>query len=310
MIFKFDDSVKTNDDKARYLLAKCLRLMNEKGHGVERNGCYFGFFEDEVLNTMYMGQMDIDLIQNNHELFDVTNARRADYTYLTMGFGQDMLTPNDILTILENDSLVVVENASYDAQVIQRWAECYSDENMIGDVNKSVFEAMGDGRLKFLNAGGGDGTITLKIKDQLPFYGNYPQLKITTVFDSDKNSLDDEGTHNESLKKYLEENGYIYHCLVKREMENYFPLKIYEKCEFTDDGFVFPSYSNEEWDYVDIEHLEGIKSKYEKKLLPTLAKRTKKKHFKQRLAHQEKYNSHYGEVDEIQHILLMLAKFI
>lgn len=311
MIFKFDDSVKTDDDKERHLLAKCLRLMNEKGHKVDRNGCYFDFVEKVVQGTMYMGQMDINQIENNHELFDVTNAHRDDYTCLTMGMGEGMYSPSDILVILEKDSLVVVENASYDSQVIKRWAESYSDEDgKIGDVNKAVYDALDEGRLMFLNAGGGDGTITLKIKDQLPFYGNNPQLKITTVFDSDKKSADDEGIHNQSLKTYLEENGYTYHCLVKREMENYFPLKVYEKCGIAVEGYVFPEFTSDEWDYVEVDKLEGLKEKYEKKMLPELAKRSKKKHFKQRVAHQKKYNSHYGEVDEIQHVLLMLAQYI
>lgn len=316
MIFRFDDTLKTNDDKAKHLLAKCLILMNEKGHHIERSGFYFNFIEKEIIVTAYMGQMDIDLIHSNGELYDATTSNLADYRYITVGCGENMYSPTDAHIILNEPSIVVVENERNDGSVIKRWAECYQDDDNIGDLNKTVFEALDDGRVRFVSAGGGDGTIVKKIEDQLKLYGSHPQLKITTVFDSDKSSANDNTPHNQALIYFLTEGGFDYHCLVKREMENYFPLKVYAKCGLIKEGFDIPEFSEEEWDYFEIkEEKEKKKGEqefltYEKRFLPDLAERAKKKHFRQRLSHQPQYNCHYGEVDEIQHILLMLAKFV
>ena len=41
MIFSFDDTLKTNDNGQRQLLAKCLVMMNEKCHRIERGGFFF-----------------------------------------------------------------------------------------------------------------------------------------------------------------------------------------------------------------------------------------------------------------------------
>lgn len=317
MIFRFDDTLKTNDEKTKHLLAKCLILMNEKGHHIERSGFYFNFIEKEIIATTYMGKMDIDLIHNNGELYDATTSNLADYRYIIVGRGEKMCTPSDAHILLNEPSVVVVENERNDGSVIKRWAECYQDEDNIGDLNASVFEALEDGRLRFVNAGGGDGTIVKRIEDQMKVYGRCSQLKITTVFDSDKNSSTDTTPHNQTLKDFLVAGGFDFHCLVKREMENYFPLKVYEKCGLLKVGYEIPDNSAEEWDY---EKIKEDKDKtpgeqeyltYEKRFLPDMAARAKKKHFKQRINHQAKYNnSHYGEVDEIQCILLMLAKFV
>jgi hypothetical protein len=208
-----------------------------------------------------------------------------------------------------------VENSTNDGSVIRRWAASYSDEDNVGDLNKSVFEAIEENRVRFLNGGGGNGTIIKRIEDQLKVFGKYTQMKMTSVFDSDKNSLEDPG-QNQALKDYLDENHYDYHCLVKREMENYFPLKVYQKCGLLNEEAEIPNYTEEEWDYVKIKEDDDKKPgeqeflSYNKKELPNLAARAKKKHFKQRIRHQQTYNSHYGDVDEIQHILLMIAKFV
>lgn len=316
MIFKFDDSVKTDDDKERHLLAKCLRLMNEKGHKVDRNGCYFSYIDKAILVTTYIGGMDIALIEKNHTFFDVTNSHRVDYRYVTIGYGEGMCPPAEAYLILNEPSLVVVENNTNDGSVITRWAECYKDEDKVGEVNECVLEAIKDKRLRFLNAGGGDGTIIKRIEDERNNFGGFPQFKMTTVYDSDKNSVNDTSNHNKALEDYLIANNYDYHCLVKREMENYFPVSVYSECGLLQEGKKVLSYSAEEWDYFEIKEEKDKRPGeqdflyYEKRLLPALAAKANKDHFKQRVAHQKKYNSHYGEVDEIQHVLLMLAQYI
>lgn len=315
MIFSFDDTLKTDDNGQRQLLAKCLVMMNEKCHRIDRGGFYFDFIEKEVMHTDYMGKMDINQIKSNHNLFDVTTSDRLDFRCVKIGYGSDMCPPEEVYIILEEPSLVAVENSTNDGSVIRRWAESYSDEDNVGDLNKTVFEAIEDNRVRFLHGGGGNGTIIKRIEDQLKVYGKYTQMKITSVFDSDKNSLEDPG-QNQTLKYYLDENHYDYHCLVKREMENYFPLKVYQKCGLLNEEVEIPNYTEEEWDYVKIKEDDDKKQgeqkflSYNKKELPNLAARAKKKHFKQRIRHQQTYNSHYGEVDEIQHILLMIAKFV
>lgn len=316
MIFLFDESLKTADDSLKYQLARCLLKMNEKGHHIDCNGCYFSFIEKKLLVTTYMSQIDIDLIKSNRELVNVTTSLRNDYRYIIVGYGDGMQTPDEVLILLDEPSIIVVENKRNDGSVIKRWAECYKSEDHMGDVNETVLEALEDMRVRFVNAGGGDGTIKKAIEDNLKAYGNYPQLKITTVFDSDKKSADDPGTHNQSLITFLEENHYDYHCLVKREMENYFPLKVYEKCGLINEGYDIPEFSEEEWDYYEIKEESEKKQgeqeflNYEKKYLPDLASKAKKINFKQRLQHQPKYNCHYGEVDEIQYLLLKIAKFV
>lgn len=316
MIFKFDDSVKTDDDKERHLLAKCLRLMNEKGHKVERNGCYLSYIEKKILVITYVGERDIDLIERNRAFFDVTSSNREDYRCVTIGYGEGMCSPADTYLVLNEPSLVIVENKTNDGSVITRWAECYKDEGKAGDVNECVLDAIRDKRLRFLNAGGGDGTIIKRIEDERSVFGGFPHFKITTVYDSDKNSANDTNNHNKVLEDYLTANNYKYHCLLKREMENYFPITVYGECGLLRDGKTIPPYSDVDWDYLEIKEEKDKRPGeqdfmyYEKKLLPDLAAKACKKHFKQRVAHQSKYNSHYGEVDEIQHVLLMLAQYI
>lgn len=316
MIFKFDNSLKTNDDDLKLQLARFLVRINEDCHRIDRNGCYFSFIEKEVLVNDYIGQKEIDHIKSNKELFNVTSSNRTDFRCITIGYGSEMYAPDDIKIILNEPSLIVVENKRNDGSVIRRWAECYCDEDHLGDLNETVLEALDKQLVRFINAGGGDGTIRKSIEDNSNVYGHCPQLKITTVFDSDKESADDNVIHNQSLISFLEENKFDYHCLFKREMENYFPLNVYAKCGLINEKVNIPEFSEEEWDYFEIKEDKEKKQKeqaflsYEKKCLPDLASMANKKHFKQRIKHQPKYDSHYGKVDEIQRVLLMLAKFV
>lgn len=316
MIFKFDNSLKTDDDAQKLRLARFLVKINEDCHRIDRNGCFISFIEKEVLINNYLGQLEIEHIECNRELFNVTSSNRNDLRCITIGYGSDMYTPDDVNIILNEPSIIVVENKRNDGSVIHRWAECYSDEDHIGDLNQMVLEALDKQRVRFINAGGGNGTIRKSIEDNAIVYGHCPQIKITTVFDSDKSSIDDNETHNRSLIEFLESNNYTYHCLVKREMENYFPIEVFAACGLVNYGFEIPNYSKEEWDYLEIKEdkdkrpgeLEFLS--YEKKDLPNLSAKAEMKHFKKRVQHQKKHNSHYGEVDEIQHILLKIAKFV
>ncbi len=316
MIFTFDKSLRTDDDKVKQKLARCLILINEKGHRIDRNGFYFSFIEDNILVTTYMGSMDIAHIKSNHELFNVASSQRQDYRCITIGCGEKMQTLENAYLILNEPSLIIVENGTNDSSVITRWAECYKGEGNIGDINATICDAFEDNRVRFLGAGGGSGTIRKRIEDQYKVYGNCSQLKIMSVFDSDKTSIDDDVDHQKSLKDFLVDSNFEYHCLIKREMENYFPISVYEKCGLLVQGKKIPSYKDIEWDYVKIKEEKDKKPGeqdyliYEKKYLPDLAANAMKEDFQQRILHQPKYPTHYGEVDEIQYILFKIAMFV
>lgn len=275
---------------------------------MENNKTWRDFCEKDVLKTDFLGQIYIDEIHLNREMLNATSDDKRFYQRIKVGVGEGMCDVNQLHTLLFQASEVALENETYDGCAIRKWVECYVDEPIFEDVNKKVYKAISDLRLKFHHAGGGDGSIRVLLQNLEPQFGAISNLKLLTVFDSDKNSKDETGSKNASLKTFLDENGYKYHCLVKREMENYFPLSLFQACGLIKKNKPVPTYTDESWDYVKIPKEKYLD--YDKPNMRDLAANATKEHIKQRIAHQEKFPSTKGNVDEIQHVILLFAKFV
>lgn len=307
MIIRFDKSVVSDDVEQQRLLADCLVKICRDGHRIEWSGAWKGYIEKTILNTYYMGQINIDEITKNHELLNVTKQDKDFFTYIVVGSEEGMYTVGQLWILLDKASEIIVENEIYDGSVYKKWSEVYIDEPAYDDINKRVWQAFQKSRLRVHGAGGGDGTIRVIIEGLQTIFGELSTLKLTTVFDSDRKSAGNQ-SKNVSLISFLESNSYKYHCLLKREIENYFPQGLYENCGFVKRGKTMPTFTDEQWDFVDIPEENYLD--YEKKNVKDLAKIVTKEQIKHRVAHQVKFQTRIGTVDEIQHVLLMFAKFI
>ena len=125
---------------------------------------------------------------------------------------------------------------------------------------------------------------------------------MTTLFDSDKNKKDDEAK-NSALTNFLNQEGYDYHELEKREIENYFPISTYEKAGLLIPGADTQNITEEEWDYMDIGKSGLVKM--EKKDVLSLSEYLTKPELQQRVR-----NTVQNGRDEIQRVILFLAKYI
>ena len=162
------------------------------------------------------------------------------------------------------------------------------------------------------HAGGGDGTITNKIVDmERTIYSSAVQYKVTTIFDSDKKSANQPSTKNKGLKEFLSSNGFSYHEWIRREIENYIPLRIYKYTGLVNSGAAEPETEPSIWNYLDIGKDPYFAGKYTKNKLPMLAKNIDKSSVKESFADKPFTNPVDNHpISEFQHLIFLLAKYI
>lgn len=305
MILNFDNSILDNVNNAD--LARVVGLIYDRGHKIEKNPVFRRYIVENIISKSYFGQLKIDKIRNSIGTRSITDFERSCYSTINVGNGADMVGLSDLLIILSCSNFLVLENALYDFEVIKRWVEFLKNDKIFSDVNSSVKDAIDNGYLLPYNAGGGNGTISNAMKVLIPACGGAPRYKLTAIFDSDKLSSTDTLDHNKSVKNFLSSYGISFHELNNREIENYFSVDTFDDAGFVLNNSALLSMSDVDLDYVDMEHsFTG----YEKKQIPRLCKYMQKSRLLKRIKHHLVCHPEFGDLTEIQIVILLLAKLI
>lgn len=304
MIFKLDESVLASTDKKTF--ANFISIASKANQKVDCTESVWNYIEQQILNTNYLGKIDIEEIKENVDLRDIKTIYRTHFTEVLVGNGEDMINIDVALQILNNESYIILENSRYDWPTIKKWIETF--DGKVGDkyktINSIVHNAVKNNKLLPDHAGGCGRNIINRIETLRN--GKYAQIysfKLSTIYDSDKKSKE-EGTKHPELEEYLSENHILRHELIKREIENYYSQAAYEEAMLAKGKNVLPL-GDEEYDYLDITKCGLFNLK--KSDMENMPLYIKPKRLIRRI--QNNMADFKGEY-EIQVIIFMLAKII
>ena len=302
MIFSIDDSVMRQGENVALVFASSLQKAAEKRHYVEMSPPMQQWIDNELFGSdKYLGTLACESLVNNMEFWNPASICKRHQTTVTVGYGSGMLSVEEMALLVEEPSVVVLENGRYDWAAIKRWIELYRKEREFKTINQQVHRAVTNHWLREHHAGGGSGSIVNVMTVLIPIYKGLHALRLTAIFDSDKTSAHDTVDHNQSLKAFLNENHIGWHELAKREIENYFDFETYRRAGLLTDNTQTCTMSLEEWDFHDIGKDKWFKmeKKDVEKLSDALTKDELKKHA-----------ADLSGKDEVQDIILHLAKYI
>lgn len=303
MIFKIDSSLKNAEGKSAKELADLILHISNAHHNIVCEPDMWKWMTEHLLINEYLSNWDIQLINGNKQLRDITHAKSRYLSTVTIGMEAGMFSPAEADKLVSQPSLVIVENEQNDWAVIQKWIDLLKNDRTYKDVNTIVCKRKDANDFRAYNAGS-SGQIANSIAQRHAIYGSTIPYKVTTLIDSDKRDADDD-FKDEKIIQAMEEAGIEGHILHKREMENYFTEANYRAAGIIAPGVPVPVYTDEEWDFIDIENASF--TNYKKKQLPTLARYLDKPSLLSRVdVRKVTYN---GEVmNEIQMIILKFAK--
>lgn len=302
MIFTLNKSVENGNVS---LLSKAILLVAEKHHHLLMEDDVSEWLTTTILDsTDYLGKYDRYALKCNRELWRVTGIQMNYQTRLSVGSEKNAISIEQLYAIVNEPSYVVLENSEYDWAAICRWVDIYRTERTFKTLNESLHRAIQEKHLRAAHSGGGNGTIVNKMNSIASLYQGQALHKITTIYDSDKESIDDNLDHNKALNEFLKSSGFIGHELHKREIENYFSIDTMHAAGMIEENASIPDFTPEEYDYVDLE--KATFTKYKKRFMPNLAKFLYKQSLKERVAHHKVSET----IDEIQLIIITLARFI
>ena len=302
MIFSIDHSVIEQGEEVILNFAKTLLDAAEKQHYVQVSPKVLLWIEQELFNTnKYLGTLARESLKGNKDFWQPTSMCQKYQRHVTIGYNTNMLPIEKMALLVEEPSVVVLENGRYDWAVIKKWIELYKNDRGLKTINQQVNRAVITHQLREHNAGGGNGSITNVITVLMPIYQGLHAFRLTTIFDSDKDSVDDASDHNQCLKVFLSKNQIEWHELQKREIENYFDFETYRHAGLLANKTQVYDFTAEKWDYLNICKNKMIKmaKRDVERLSELLTKDELKKHV----------ITPSGE-DEIQTIILHLAKYI
>lgn len=303
MIFKIDSSLKNAEGKSAKELADLILHISNAHHNIVCEPDMWKWMTEHLLINEYLSNWDIQLINGNKQLRDITHAKSRYLSTVTIGREAGMFSPAEADKLVSHPSLVIVENEQNDWAVIRKWIDLLKNDRTYKDVNTIVCKRKDANDFRAYNAGS-SGQIANSIAQRHAIYGSTIPYKVTTLIDSDKRDADDD-FKDEKIIKAMAEAGIEGHILHKREMENYFTEANYRAAGIIAPGVPVPVYTDEEWDFIDIENASF--TNYKKKQLPALVQYLDKPSLLSRVdVRKVTYN---GEViNEIQMIILKFAK--
>ena len=223
---------------------------------------------EHLLINEYLSNWDIQLINGNKQLRDITHAKSRYLSTVTIGMEAGMFSPAEADKLVSQPSLVIVENEQNDWAVIQKWIDLLKNDRTYKDVNTIVCKRKDANDFRAYNAGS-SGQIANSIAQRHTIYGSTIPYKVTTLIDSDKgDAAADFSNEKKKIIQAMAKAGIEGHILHKREMENYFTEANYRAAGIIAPGVPVPVYTDEEWDFIDIENASF--TNYKKKQLPTL----------------------------------------
>lgn len=305
MIFKIDSSIKNATGKSAKELADLILHISNAQHNISCEPELWKWINEHLLINDYLSNWDIQLINGNKQLRDITHTKSRYLSTVTVGMDAGMFTPAEADRLVSNPSLVIVENEQNDWAVIRTWIDLLKNDRTYKDVNTIVCKRKDANNLRAYNAGT-SGQIINSITQRQVIYGSATPYKVTVLIDSDKHNIDDDfSNEKKKIIQAMADAGIEGHILHKREMENYFTETNYRAAGIIALSETVPEYTDEEWDFIDIE--KAPFTNYKKRQLPTVAQYLDKPSLISRVdVSKVTYN---GEVmNEIQMIILKFAK--
>lgn len=117
MIFKLDKSLLVSTDKKTF--ANFISIASKENQKVDCTERIWSYIEQHILNTNYLGKIDIDEIRENVDLRDIKTIYRTHFTEILVGNGDGMINIHVALQILTNESYIILENSRYDWPTIK-----------------------------------------------------------------------------------------------------------------------------------------------------------------------------------------------
>lgn len=253
MIFRIDESVSKQSVDVIRLFAKALLRAGENLHLIDVSPTMRGWIDRTIIQNpdhKYLGSYDCEDIVRNKELWDIKTMQKQNLRTVLVGYETNMISVEQMCLLVNEPSLVILENGYFDWMVLCKWVSLYKKDRSLGSIFMMVHKAITHHKtLRGHNAGGCD-NIQNVMRALMPLYSDMYRFRLTTIFDSDKVSKEDTSEHHRTLKTFLNDKEIFFHELEKREIENYFPLQSYEKAELRQSE-VLEDW-NLEWDYVDL----------------------------------------------------------
>lgn len=301
MIFVIDKSIKCECQESLLLFSNSLFRACMKGHFVRADYHTQQWIDETILGSVnYLGDYSCQILKKEMEFWAPTTLQRTHLRNVVVGTEDGMTSVDEMALLVDEPSEVVLENGRYDWAVIRTWASLYKNDRALGSVFDMLHQSIESHLLRGYNAGGCN-NIENVLTVLMPIYGNLYRLRLTTIFDSDKKSPLDQTDEHAQLKNFLNEKRIEYHELQKREMENYFPLSVYEKAGYLNRPFDLDS-SDLNWDYVDV---------FDKNVCSFLSlKKSDIESLCDSLTRQDLESIVGEEENEVKQILLHLAKYI
>lgn len=255
MIFRIDVSVTKQSVDVIRLFAKALLRACENQHLIEVSPSVRGWIDRTIIQNPkyeYLGSFDCEDIMKNQEFWDIKTIQKQNLQTICVGYETKMISVKQMWLLVNEPSLVILENGYFDWMVLCKWVSLYKKDKSLGSIFMMVHKAITDHKtLREHNAGGCD-NIQNVMRALMPLYNNMYRFRLTTIFDSDKVSKEDTLEHHCTLKTFLNDNEILFHELEKREIENYFSLQLYEKAGLRQLGVSVDKDIETEWDYIDL----------------------------------------------------------
>lgn len=306
MIFKIDSSLNNVKGKSAKELADLILHISNAQHNISCNPDMWKWVNEHLLVNEYLSNWDVQLIKSNKQLRDITYVKSRYLSTVTIGLQAGMFTPAEADKLISHPSLVIVENEQNDWAVIRTWIDLLKNDRNYKDVNTIVCKRKDANEFRAYNAGS-SGQIVNTVTQRQTIYGRKATpYKVTILIDSDKcDAVADFSNEKKKIIQAMAKAGIEGHILHKREMENYFTEANYRAAGIIVPSKAVPVYTDEEWDFIDIENASF--TNYKKKQLPMVAQYLDKLSLLSRVdVRKVTYN---GEImNEIQMIILKFAK--
>ncbi len=274
----------------------------------------------------------------------ITSEHHHYLTTIKIGINNDEIHPIDAYRIINERSIVIIENYPNDWKFIKSIIDKYEFFGQRKSIYQLIKKALSNEYLTYDHAGGSG------IKKQIQgwkegIYKDIHKYKIIAIFDSDKNKPTDFKSEYKSLIEYIKgrsidtppgkndivyehEDIIVWHMLYKRAIENYVPLNVIKttltnlndsqkhnlaQLENTPEIVDFIIYSNPEG-YPKDYYINIGKNKVKEQFPEMFLTNFSPSQLEDRCSHHkvsiELPNGTREQVSEIEEILLKIAKII
>lgn len=283
--------------------------------------------KEEEWFTKHLSITEQELFERLIKKEEITKIKEF---YFSSFFVKDAQQLESLIQILSEVSYVILENGTNDWKFVKGIVFMYSKvKNERKILYRKLKRCIETNQLRSDHAGG-TGQIINRIKAKEAIFGSdYIKYRVATIFDNDKTKVTDNISFlHQKIISYIKRTDVLisstpkfeatdlipWHVLYKREIENYLPLYLILNYFPLDDVDEIKGFSNEEYDFIDI---EDYFSPYDvKNDFPTLFLKDELKrfHLEERCEHHKNRIDTVGykseEITEMELLLVKLARII